>query len=397
MNETGDNSDGHSANRDNEIGLLDILIVLAQHKWLILGLPFLVAVITAISSLSQPDIYTGAVKILPPQQAQSAAAGMLAQLSGAAGLVAGTLGGFKNPSDIYVAMLKSRTVADQMIQRFNLMKPGEKYPSQIRQQLAGATNILVGKDGLITIEVDDQDPKRAADLANAYVEELIKFAGTIAVTEASQRRLFFEHQLAKAKDNLTNAEIAARQGLEQGGLVKVDDQGRGMVGTIVGLRAQITMKEVQIGSMRNFANDRNPELLMAQKEVESMKHELAKMEGAINVKSAPNGRSGKGSESLHLLREVRLNEVVFEQIARQYELAKVEESKESSIIQVMDKAIPPDRKSKPKRALTVPLSALAAGLIAVILAFASHALARARENPEQLRRLQMLRSNLTSI
>lgn len=398
MNETGNNSDGHSTNRDDEIGLLDILIVLAQHKWLILGLPFVVAVITAIASLSQPDVFTSAVKLLPPQQSQSAAAGILAQLGGAAGLPVAGLGGLKNPSDVYVAILRSRTLADQMIQRFGLMKPDEKYPSQVRQRLAGVTNILVGKDGVITVEVDDLDPKRAADLANAYVDELTKFTNVLAVTEASQHRLFLERQLVQAKDKLANSEVLARQALERGGVVKVDDQGRSMVVIINGLRSQIALKEVQIGTMRSFASDRNPELIFAQQELESIKRELAKMEGAGGAKSAANGSSSRGDgDSLRLLREIRFNEVMFEQITRQYELARFEEAKESSVIQVLDEAIPPDRKSKPNRTLKVIISALVAGLLAILLAFINYAFSCARKNPEQLRRLQTLRGNLTTI
>ncbi len=394
MNETGNNSDGHSADDDNEIGLLDVLIVLAQHKWLILGLPLVVAVITAGMTLSQPDVFTSAVKLLPPQQSQSAAAGILAQLGGI-GMMSG--GGLGNPGDVYVVMLKSRTVADQMIQRFGLMKPDEKYPSQVRQRLAGATNILLGKDGVITIEVDDLDPNRAADLANGYVDELIKYTSMLAITEASQRRLFFERQLVQAKDKLANSEVLARQALEQGGLVNVDDQGRSMAATIMGLRSQITMKEVQIGTMRTFASDRNPDLILAQQELEIIKRALAKMEGAGGAKSATSGSSSRGGDSKFLLREIRFNEVMFEQITRQYELAKFEEAKNSSVIQVMDKAIPPDRKSKPKRTQQVIISALVTGLLAVLLAFINYAFSRARENPEQLRQLQMLRSKLTAI
>lgn len=394
MNETDNNSDGHSTNRDNEIGLLDILIVLARHKWLILGLPFVVAVITAGMTLSQPDVFTSSVKLLPPQQNQSPAAGILAQLGGAAALLGGGIGGLKNPSDVYIAMLKSRTLADKMIQRFGLMKPDEKYPSQVRQQLAGATNILVGKDGVITIEVDDLDPKRAADLANAYVDELTNITSALAVTEASQRRLYFERQLVQAKDKLANSEILARQALERGGLVKVDDQGRSIVATINILRGQITMKEVQIGTMRSFANDRNPQLILAQQELESMKRELAKMEGAGGTKSAANGSSSRGGDSLALLRNVRYNEVIFDQIARQYELAKLDEAKDSAVIQVLDKAIAPDRKSKPHRRNTVLLSALAALFAAILLAFVREAITKTSNDPQQAQRLQAFKRYL---
>jgi len=209
---------------DDEISLLDLLIVLAKHKKLVVGLPFMVAVLAAGFSLLMPNIFTGVTKILLPQQSESTAAAILGQFGGLAG-VAGGAAGIKNPNDLYVGMLKSRTVADNIIQRFGLMQIYQaKYPSQTRQVLAGVTNITAGKEGIITIEVDDKDPKRAAELANAYVDELLNLTKVLAVTEASQRRLFFERQFEQARDNLTKAEAAARQALEKGGSCKSRDR-----------------------------------------------------------------------------------------------------------------------------------------------------------------------------
>jgi uncharacterized protein involved in exopolysaccharide biosynthesis len=378
---------------DGEISLLDLLIVLAKHKKLILGLPFAVAVIAAGYSFSLPDIYTGSTKILPPQQSQSASSALLAQVGGLAGLVGG--GGGKD-SNIYIAMLKSRTVADNLIQRFGLMQLYDtKSPAQARKGLEGATNIITGRDGTVIIDVDDKDSKRAADLANAYVDELLKFTNVLAVTEASQRRLFYERQFAQAKEDLAKAEVSARQALQTGGLVKVDEQGRAMVEATGRLRGQITVKEVQIGAMRTFAADRNPDLQLAQQELESMKRELGKIEGA-GAKSAINGPSGQGTDGLRLLREVKYREVIFDLLARQFEMAKIDEAKDSAVIQVMDKAIVPERKSKPVRRNIVLLWTLVAGFFAVLWAFLQEAFARARENPEQSRRLQILRSYLAA-
>ena len=384
------------AGDDDEIGLLDLLIVLAKHKMMVIGLPLLVAIVVAGYSLTLPNIFTGTTKILPPQQSLSSASAMLTQISGIAGLAGGVI---KNPNDIYVAMLKSRTVADNIVQRFGLLKLWEidtEHPSDAFKTLAGVTKISSEKDGIITIEVDDKDPKRAADLANAYVDELLKLTSVLAVTEASQRRLFFERQFAQTKDNLAKAEVLARQALQTGGLVKVDDQGRAIVEATARLRGQITVKEVQISAMRAFAADRNPDLQMAQQELESMKHELAKIEGAVGARSATNGAGGHGSESLKLLRDVKYHEVIFELLAKQYELAKIDEAKESAVVQVMDKAIPPDRKSKPRRSLIVLFSALAVGFLAVLWAFLKEGLSRARENPEQSHRLLLLRRYLTT-
>lgn len=392
MTEPANVPDNQPTGDDDEISLLDLLIVLAKHKKLILGLPFVVAVIAAGYSLSLADIYTGSTKILPPQQSQSAASGMLAQLGGL-GLL-GSAAGVKGPNDVYIAMLKSRTVADKLIKRFDLMNLYEidaKHPSDAYKALAGVTNVIEGKDGIITIEVDDKDPKRAADLANAYVEELLKFTNVLAVTEASQRRLFFERQFAQAKDNLAKAEVAARQALQTDGLVKVDDQGRAMAEVIARLRGQVTAQEVQIGAMRTFAADRNPDLQMAHQELESMKRELAKMEGTGGTLPSTRSLSSKGIDSLRLLRDVKFQEAIVELLGKQFEIAKIDEAKDSAVVQVMDKAIKPDRKSKPKRSLIVLFFTLAAGFLAVLWAFMKEALARGRQNPEQSRRLQIFR------
>ncbi len=384
----------HQSPDDDEISLLDLAIVLAKHKWLILGLPFVTAILAVIYALTLPNIYTASTKIFPPQQSQSAASAMLAQLGNLGGL-AGGLAGIKSPNDLYIAMLKSRTVADNLIQRFDIMRySSAKYPSQARAGLAGATSITSGKDGLITIEVDDKDPKRAAEIANAYVDELFKFTSVLAVTEASQRRLFFERQFAQAKDNLAKAEISARQALQQGGLVKVDDQGRSMVENTARLRAQMTVKEVQIGAMRTFAAERNPDLRLAQQELESLKRELAKIEGAGGAKAAESASSGKGIDNLSLLRDMKYYETIYELLAKQYEMAKIDEAKESAVIQVMDKAIEPDRKSKPKRSLIVLLSALVALILGILSAFISAAMAKARSDPQQAERLQAIKRYL---
>jgi len=384
---------------EDEISLLDLAIVLAKHKKLILGLPLVAAIIAVIVTLLMPNIYTGTTKILPPQQNQSAAVAMVGQLSGqlgGLGALAGGALGIKNPNDLYVGMLKSRTVADNLIGRFELRKLYDKTTSEdTRKELERNTRITSGRDGIIVIEFEDKEPKHAASIANAYVEELYKLTQVLAVTEASQRRLFFERQLDQTRKNLAIAEAAARQGLEKGGLVIVDAQGRGMVETTARLRGQIAVKEIQIGAMRAFATGQNPDLRQAQHELDAMKQELAKMEGTATgpVNSGSVGKAD-GMENLRLLRDVKYFETIFELLAKQYEIARIDEARDVSLIQVLDKAVEPERKSKPKRALIVIVSALVAGFITVTWAFVAEALEKARRDPDGSSRLQALRSYL---
>lgn len=378
---------------DAEIGFLDIAIVLAKHKRLVIGLPVAAAVAAAGISLMMPNSYTATTRILPPQQNQSAAVAMLGQLSAQfSGLAGGALG-IKNPNDLYMGMLRSRTIADKMIDRFDLRKVYDRETyHDTRKTLESRTAVASGRDGIIIVEVEDRDPKRAAALANGYVEELYGLTQTLAVTEASQRRLFFERQLDQARRNLAGAEVAARKGLEHGGIVKVDDQGRAMVETTARLRGQIAVKEIQIGAMRAFAAESNPDLRQAQHELAAMRRELGKIEGTDSAGDSGAG-AGKteGMENLRLLRDVKYYETIFELLARQFEIAKIDEARDTALIQVLDKAVEPERKSGPKRAFIVVLTGLVAGIIAVLWAFMKEAGRRARENPRQAERLDLLR------
>src|SRR6266571_4640333 len=381
---------------DDEISLLDLLIVLAKHKRIVLGIPFVVAIVAAIISLLLPNIYTGTTRILPPQQSASAASALLSQL-GAAGV--GALGGgalgIRNPSDLYIGMLKSRTVADSLIGRFDLNKLyDQEFQSKTRKILESKTTIGAGRDGIITVEVDDKDPKRAAELANAYVDELMKLTRVLAVTEASQRRLFFEHQLLQAKDNLTTAEITARQGLQKGGLAQVDAQGRSMIDVTARLRAQVSAKEVQLGAMRTFAAEGNPELQRTQEELQALKRELSRIEGSSPIAAIGRGDAlgNSGLDNLGRLRDVKYHEFLYEFLAKQYELAKIDEAKDATVIQVMDQAIEPDRRSKPKRELIVVLTFLVAGVVSVIIVFIRETMDRAKSDPERATKINTLRA-----
>jgi uncharacterized protein involved in exopolysaccharide biosynthesis len=167
------------------------------------------------------------------------------------------------------------------------------------------------------------------------------------------------------------------------------------VETTARLRGQITVKEVQIGAMRSFATDRNPDLQLAQKELEALKHELARIEGASGSKvENQRGNSSHGIDSLGLLRNVKYYETIYELLAKQYELAKIDEAKDSAVVQVMDKAIEPDRRTKPWRSLIVLVSAFAAFFVGVLWAFVREGMASVKADPQQASRLFDLKRHL---
>jgi uncharacterized protein involved in exopolysaccharide biosynthesis len=367
-------SAGKVGKNDDEISLLDLLIVLAERKRIILWVTATFAVIAIAVSLMLPPSYTAIVVLLPPQQGSSmgnAIASQLGNLGGMAALAGGGLG-LKSPNDTIVAELKSRTVEEAMVQRFGLMQEyHQRLLSDTRKVFEKHTTIDgSGKDGLLHISVEDRDPNRAAELANGYVDQFRKMSEHLAITEASQRRLFFEQQLEQAKDNLANAEEALKLTQQKTGLIQLDSQARALIESAASLRAQIAAKEVQIESMRTFATGENAQLIQAQQELDGLRTQLAKLGGSENIDAGlmvPKGQVPEaGLEYVRKLRDVKYYETIFDILARQFEIAKLDEAKQGALIQVVDTAIPPDRRSFPKRGMIV-IGATAAGFFAGII------------------------------
>ncbi len=362
------------------------------------------ALVAVIISLLLPIRYTASTSILPPQQSSSAGAALMAQLGNlgsAASLASGSLG-LKNPNDLQVAMLKSRTVEDAMLDRFHLIDLYKsKRRSDARKRFENAVDINDGaKDGLIRISITDGDPRRAADIANGYVQEFKKFSATLAVTEASQRRLFFEQQLSQAKDNLAHAEEELKKTELKTGLIQLDSQARATIELIADLRAQIAAKEVQISSMRSFATGENPDLQLAEQELAGLKSQEEKMgaasEDATNA-LLPKGNMQEASlEYIQRLRDVKYFETIFDLLARQYEVARVDEARQGSTVQVVDPAIIPDRRSSPQRTLIV-LGAFVFGLfLGVAWVFTKVSFTRLSDNPAKRPRLEVLKGLISS-
>jgi uncharacterized protein involved in exopolysaccharide biosynthesis len=342
-----------------QVDLLELATILLKRKRLIAGVTLTACAISVAVALLLPPIYMAETKILPPQQSGSGMVNqLLGQLGGASALL-GAATGMKNPNELYVGMLESRTVIDRVIDRFGLMKLyDEEYREDARNKLL--KNVEVSSDrksGIISVAVEDRDPKRAADMANAFVEELKVLVSGLAVTEAAQRRLFFEEQLKNAKDGLGKAENEIRGFMEKTGALQIDSQAKAVIEGIATLRAQIAAREVQLKVLQGYATSQNPDLQRVQEEIRGLKFELAKLEGREGKGFDPLMPTGRmpsvGTDYLRKLREVKYYETLFEILAKQYELARIDEARDSSVIQVIDKAVPPERKVKPRRRLIV--------------------------------------------
>ena len=369
---------------DDEISLLDLLQVVVDNlRLLVLG-PLACGLTALGISFAITPTFTAKTQFLPPQQQQSAAASMLASL-GALGGLAGAASGIKSPADQYIAFMKSVSVQDALIERFKLMEKYEsKLKADVRLALSGNVRIASGKDGLISVEADDKDPKFAADLANAHVEELRNLLGRLAVTEAQQRRLFFEKQLQITKVNLAKADLALKSSGINSSVLKSSPSSA--VEAVARLKAGISVQEVKLGSMRNYLTDSAPEFKQTLNELASLKLQLSKAE-----KEEPAAQGA--SDYVARYREFKYQETMFELFAKQFELAKVDESREGAVIQVLDVAEPPERKSKPKRTMIAMISTLAAGFGLLLFVFVRSALKNASQDGEAKIRMASLKAS----
>lgn len=355
-----------------KFNLIDLMIVFARHKKLIVGLPIVVGLVVLAASFALPNEYRASAKLLPPQQAQSGAAMLLSQLGGAASIAAAGAG-LKSPNDVYLGMLKSRTVADKLIQRFDLMKVyATPSMEKTRAMLEADSVIGTGKDGLIAIDVEGENQHLVAQIANGYVDELMKLTKVLAVTEAAQRRLFFERQLEQTKDKLAGAEVALKGALDTHGVISVEGESRAIVETVGRVRAQVSAKEIQLNSMRAFVTPNNQEFKRLQEELNSLRSELSKLENgrpALATDGPATAAKQSGLQNIRILRDVKYYEMLYELLTKQYELARLDEAKENSVIQLLDAAIEPERKSKPRRLIILIVAWLLTLFATVALVF----------------------------
>ncbi len=387
MSENATSNDQNSTDNmqdDDEISLLDLLQVIVDNlRLLVLG-PLMCGLVALGISIAITPTFTAKTQFLPPQQQQSAAASMLASL-GALGGLTGAATVIKSPADQYIAFLKSVSLQDALIERFKLM---EKYESKLKAdaRLALTDNVRIasGKDGLISVEADDKDPKFAANLANAYVEELRNLLSRLAVTEAQQRRMFFEKQLQFTKENLAKADLALKTSGINSSVLKSSPSSA--VEAVARLKAGVSVQEVKLGSMRNYLTESAPEFKQALNELASIKSQLAKAEKEEPVSQGV-------SDYVARYREFKYQETMLELFAKQFELAKVDESREGAVIQVLDVAEPPERKANPRKSMIAIIATLISGFALLLFVFLRSAIQNASNNPETNERIKALKKS----
>lgn len=339
---------------EDEIALGDILRPLLPRWKLILALTLAGGVLGYGGSFLITPVFTGRVSFFPPQQ-QSAASSALASLGALSGLVGAAGLNVSSSSGQQVALLESVTIKDRIIKRFDLQQLYKaKYLVDARKTLDSRVRIAIGKkDSLITVEVDDHSPQRAAQMANAFVDELKGLAGTMAMTEAQKRRVFFEQQLTQSRDRLKKAQLALQKTGFNAGAVKSEP--KAAAEAYAQVKSQLTAAEVKLGAMRSTLADNATEVRQLQATIGGLRAQLSRMESNDNT-------SGAGADYIGALRDFKYEEALFEIFSRQYEMAKLDEAREGALYQVVDAATPPERRSAPRRSMITLIAAVFSGI-----------------------------------
>ena len=387
-----------------EISIFDLLIALAERKRMILMVTAAAALLAIAVSFLLPVRYTAMVTIMTPQQNTSVSALLTSQMGGLSGMAALAGSGLclKNPNDLYIGLMTGATVESSMVQHFGLMQEYHtRNLTDARKTLERrATVDGTAKDGLIRISVEDRDPRRAAELANGYVDQFRSLSQHLAITEASQRRLFFERELEVAKNDLAEAEEAMKQTEQSTGLIELSSQAKALIESAAALRAQAAAMEVRIQGMQTYATGENAELIQAQNELASLRAQLARLggseAGAGGEFIVPKGKVPEATlEYARKLRDVKYHETIFDILARQYELAKLDEAKQGAVIQVVDAATVPDRRTSPRRSLIVLVSTFFGFLLGIAVVLIQYVFNLIRMDPYNQLKLEVLRKAIT--
>lgn len=366
----------HSAAYDDEmpINISAIITALLTHKLWLLIISTIGIVAAVIVALLQPKYFNAQIRLMPPtSNSGSGQAALLGALGGVGG--AASMLGIKTSGDLYIGLLKSRSIIDHVIAKFSLKEVYKiKTAQNTRLQLVNLTKVVAGKDGIINIDVEDQDPKRAAAIANEYFYALQNMMQRMAITEAGQRRLFFETQLKQAKNQLTDAEEAFKMMQQTTGVLQLDTQGKVAIEAIAKIRAAISAKEVELASLRQYATPENPDYQRKSIEMDALRNESSKLErsqtgDANQVANLGNNKklTDSGMDYARRLRDLKYAETIFELLAKQFEFARLDESRDIASLQLIDEAIVPELPSRPNRTLLILAGSLFSLLFAVAI------------------------------
>jgi tyrosine-protein kinase Etk/Wzc len=387
-----------TGSEESEINLLDYLLVFLKRKKFICAVTIGATLLVAFVSLIVPKTYRAESRILPPVQNGSTSSQLLSQLSGATGFNVAAVSSMKTPNDLYIGLLKSRPVLDGIIDKLKMM---EHYRTRSKDE--ARTRLLSElkpqddkKSGIITVAVENRDASLAAQIANTAVDELKTLNKKLAVTEAGQRRLFYEEQLRDVRDSLLQSEESMKGFQEKTGAIKMDDQAKAVIQSVAQMRAAIASKEVQLKVMKTYATSNNPDAQRLEEEVRGLKEQLVQLESKSGQSKAdpfmPTSRMPQlGTDYARKMRELKFNEALFEILLKQFEAAKLDEARDAAIIQIVEKAETPEKRIRPKRTQMVIIAFIVSFFVSAFGAFFLEYLDNSRKNPENRERLELMR------
>ena len=363
--------------------LADYWQVIYVNRRMIIASVMLAMVISVVVSLLLPRTYRATARILPPQSGPAGLASLIAQDEGLLGTMASSLTGGKTPAELYVGILKSRSVADRLAKRFELKKLYRaKYREDVYRKLSKNTEVKIDRRSrIISISVLDRDPARAAAMANAYVEALDKINRRLNISEGQKKSRFLEQRLEKVKADLQRAEDLLRDFQEKYKLVSLEQQAEAVIKAAAELRAQIIASRTRLEVLRQFGTERQNEAVRLKAEIEELERQLARIEGSEKSPASNQVRKNQGAlvplgrlpqlglELARLTREAKIQEKLYGLITSQYELAKIEAARDVNVIQVLDRAVPPEKKAGPNRRAIVLVSCFTGLLLGILLAF----------------------------
>lgn len=373
--------DDLSKARENAVARLRLLL---DRRRVVLRCAAVGLVLFTLLAFLIPKRYEATVQLMPPDSQSTSSLALLAGLSGSTGglgLIAGDLLGIKSTGALFVGVLRSRTVQDRLLDRFDLKEVyGKSLRKEAREKLADRTAITEDrKSGIVSVTVTDASPERAAGMASAYVEELNTVIAKQSTSAARRERIFLEDRLQAVKQDLEAAEQDFSVFASSKGTIDITEQGKAMVLAAASLEGQLIAAQSELEGLKQIYSEQNFRVRSTQARINELREQLRKLGGKAETALAkaddPIGEAAYptlrqlpilGVPYADKLRRMKVQEAVFETLTKQYELAKVQEAKEIPSVKVLDPPVVPEHKSFPPRLLLMILGTLCGVIFGVV-------------------------------
>jgi uncharacterized protein involved in exopolysaccharide biosynthesis len=384
-----------SESRPYDATIVDYAQVIWRRRAAVLTVLGIALFIAAVLTIVLPKKYEAAASLITPRE--NAASGLLGGLATASGLLQQVPPSMSPPSlvpnrDLIVGVLKSRAVAQAVAERFDLMSRFRlRFAGDAVKRLQDATTVSISREGVVSVIVEDTDPKLAADMANFYVEEVDRRVAQYSMGEAGRQRGFLTQQLARAKTDLDEAEQALRRFQEQNRAIVLQEQTRGAIEAAARLKGEILAAQVQLQVMRNFATDANPEVVSLRRRIDEMNRQFTQMQyGVADAQSVDDKRRSRdftvpfakvpevGLELARLTRDVKIQETLVALLTQNMEQARLGEARDLPVAQVLDRAVPPDHHVRPRLSVNLAIGGAVGFALGCLLAFVAEARSRVR-------------------